>query len=167
MAQKPEEFTRRRLQQGDYMVRACLRQALQVSASARRLCGTRSHRFSLTTSFESITSDVTFTITNVYAPFDHDLTQDFITEMISLTSVVSGPWLILGDFNLIRVPSEKNNSNFNRALADAFNTMIHAMALFELPLLDRLFTWTNGQDDPILARLDRAFSTMHGTTPSW
>jgi hypothetical protein len=56
---------------------------------------------------------VTFTITNVYAPFDHDLTQDFVTEMVSLTSVVSGPWLILGDFNLIRVPSEKNNSNFN------------------------------------------------------
>jgi endonuclease/exonuclease/phosphatase family metal-dependent hydrolase len=35
--------------------------------------------------------------------------------------------------------------------------MIHSMALFELPLLDRLFTWTNGQDEPTLARLDRVF----------
>jgi hypothetical protein len=77
--------------------------------------------------------------------------------MVSLTAVVSGPWLIIGDNNLIRVRAEKNNNNFNRALADAFNAMIHAMALFELPLLDRLFTWTNGQENPILARLDRAF----------
>jgi hypothetical protein len=35
--------------------------------------------------------------------------------------------------------------------------MINAMALFELPLLDRRFTWSNGQQDPILARLDRVF----------
>jgi hypothetical protein len=35
--------------------------------------------------------------------------------------------------------------------------MIHAMALFELPLLDHLFTWTNGQESLIPARLDQAF----------
>jgi hypothetical protein len=70
-------------------------------------------RFSLTTSFESTTSDVAFTVNNVYAPSDHDLTQDFVTEMVGLTAVVSGPWLIIGNFNLIRVPAEKNNNNFN------------------------------------------------------
>jgi hypothetical protein len=59
--------------------------------------------------------------------------------------------------NLIHQPSEKNNTNFNQNLADAFNAMINAMALFELPLLDRRFTWSNGQQDPILARLDRVF----------
>jgi exonuclease III len=121
------------------------------------LTSSDARRFSLTTSFESTSSDVAFTVTNIYAPSDHDLTQDFVTEMISLSNVVYGPWLILGDFNLIRVPADKNNNNFNRALADAFNAMIHAMALFELPLLDRLYTWTNGQEWPILARLDRAF----------
>jgi hypothetical protein len=120
------------------------------------LTSSDARRFSLTTSFESTSSDVAFTVTNVYALSDHDLTQDFV-EMISLSAVVSGAWLIFGDFNLIRVPAEKNNSNFNRALADAFNAMIHAMALFELPLLDRLYTWTNGQECPVLARLDRAF----------
>jgi hypothetical protein len=35
--------------------------------------------------------------------------------------------------------------------------MIHALAWSELPLSDRLYTWTNGQDRPVLARLDRAF----------
>jgi hypothetical protein len=35
--------------------------------------------------------------------------------------------------------------------------MINSLALFELPLLDRRFTWSNSQDTPVLARLDRAF----------
>jgi hypothetical protein len=77
--------------------------------------------------------------------------------MIDLSPSVTGPWLILGDFNLIRKPCEKNTPRFDCNLAAAFNSMIQSMALFELPLLDRLFTWTNGQDPPILARLDRAF----------
>jgi hypothetical protein len=77
--------------------------------------------------------------------------------MLSLLVDISGPWLVLGDFNLIRHPSEKNNDNFNPALANSFNAMINSLAVLELPLLDRRFTWTNGQEIPILARLDRAF----------
>jgi hypothetical protein len=77
--------------------------------------------------------------------------------MLTLLPLVSGPWIILGDFNLIRHPSEKNTTNFNQNLADAFNAMINAMALFELPFLDRRFTWSNRQQDPVLARLDRVF----------
>jgi exonuclease III len=121
------------------------------------LINTDTRRFSLSTSFVSATSEAAFTITNVYAPSDHSLTTDFVAEMEGLATSVSGPWIILGDFNLIRSPSEKNNSNFNPALAGAFNATIHSMALFELPLLDRRFTWTNGQDEPTLARLDRVF----------
>jgi exonuclease III len=121
------------------------------------LTSTNARRFSLSTSFVSTTSEAAFTVTNVYAPSDHTLTRDFVAEMERLVPSVSGPWIILGYFNLIRLPSEKNNNNFSRALAGAFNAMIHSKALFELPLLDRLFTWTNGQDEPTLARLDRVF----------
>jgi hypothetical protein len=118
---------------------------------------TDAHHFSLTTAFISATSEAAFTVTNVYAPSDHALTHEFVAEMVALAPAVSGPWIILGDFNLIRFPAEKNNGNFNPTLAGAFNAMIHSMALFELPLFDRLFTWTNGQNEPILARLDRVF----------
>jgi endonuclease/exonuclease/phosphatase family metal-dependent hydrolase len=77
--------------------------------------------------------------------------------MVALLPLITGPWLCLCDFNLLHHPSEKNNSNFHQNLADAFNAMINSLALFELPLLDRRFTWSNGQDTPVLARLDRAF----------
>jgi hypothetical protein len=77
--------------------------------------------------------------------------------MKGLLPSISGPWLLCGDFNLIRYPNEKNNNRFNRVLADAFNSLIHSLALFELPLTDRQFTWTNRRSPPTLMRLDRAF----------
>jgi exonuclease III len=100
-------------------------------------------QFSLTTIFSSTTTDLSFTVTNVYAPSDHSLTDAFAQDMIDLFPLISGPWLVLGDFNLIRYPHEKNTPNFNSSLADKFNTLIHRLFLQELPLLDRRFTWTN------------------------
>lgn len=37
-----------------------------------------------------------------------------------------------------------------------FNDVIHDLHLQELPLLDRLYTWSNNQQNPTLVRLDRA-----------
>jgi exonuclease III len=99
--------------------------------------------YSLTTVLESTTTNVSLTVTNVYAPADHSLTDDFVADMELLLAVVSGPWLLVGDFNLLRYPHDKNNSNFNSLLTAKFNALIHALALHELPLLDRHFTWTN------------------------
>lgn len=42
-------------------------------------------------------------------------------------------------------------------MAARFNEAIDALALLELPLLDRLYTWSNKRAEPTLARLDRAF----------
>jgi hypothetical protein len=112
---------------------------------------------SLTTVFVSTSIAMSFTITNVYAPSDHSHTACFVSEMDELAPTVQGAWLIIGDFNLIRYSHEKNNSNFDLALSAMFNAMIQSLAWFEFPLLDRRFTWTNGQENPVLARLDRAF----------
>jgi exonuclease III len=113
--------------------------------------------FSLTTKFISTTTNLAFSVTNVYAPSDHALTSDFMAEMVSIAASMTGDWIVIGDFNLIRFPNEKNNANFDRGLAATFNALIHDLAWFELPLRDRLYTWTNNQEVPVLARLDRVF----------
>lgn len=69
-------------------------------------------------------------------------------------------WLVLGDFDLIRFPHEKNKTMQTLTSGgppNLFNALINSLALLELPLSDRLFTWTNKIDPPTLARLDRAF----------
>lgn len=121
------------------------------------LVSTSSTTLSLSTVLSYNASDLTFTLTNVYAPADHRYTAEFLDELRSFASLISGPWLVTGDFNLVREPSDKNNDNFNVCLASAFNSAIHDMSLIELPLLDRLFTWSNKRTLPVLARLDRTF----------
>lgn len=75
-----------------------------------------------------------------------------------LPSLIEGSWILIGDFNLVRSADDKNNGNFNQALAAAFNDTIQDLNISELHLKDRLFTWSNQRTTPILARLDRAFS---------
>lgn len=114
-------------------------------------------QFTLTTAFTSTTSAARFTVTNVYAPADHRLMNAFLAELNNIAVDDSVPWLLLGDFNLTRSPSEKNTPGFDSVLADRFNTTINSLALIEIPLLDHLFTWSNKRTQPTLARLDRAF----------
>ena len=78
-------------------------------------------RFSLTTTLASTISDCDFTLTNVYAPADHRHSNAFLAELLATLPLVSGPWVIIGDFNLIRFPDDKNNNNLNLSLMDAFN----------------------------------------------
>jgi hypothetical protein len=112
--------------------------------------------FSLTTSFASTTSALTFYITNVYGPCNATQKPIFLAELASLAANTTGPWLVLGDFNLLRAPSDRSNGNFDAREADIFNSWINDAGLLEIPLIDRLFTWSNNQPHPILARLDRA-----------
>lgn len=90
-------------------------------------------------------------------PSDHSRTAEFVEDMTSVAASVSGPWIVLGDFNLLRFPHEKNNSNFDYARVAVFNSLINSLAWFELPLSDRSFTWSKMHDSPTLARLDRVF----------
>jgi hypothetical protein len=112
------------------------------------LVATHRDRFSLTTTLQSYLSDLVFAITNVYTPSDHSLTPAFLSEFESLRPLFPFPRLVVGDFNLVRDPSDKNNGIFNPALANSFNEEIKNLALFELPLLDRLYTWSNKHASP-------------------
>lgn len=61
-------------------------------------------------------------------------------------------------FNLVRCAEDKNNRQFNAPLATAFNETLQDLNMSEINLLDRLYTWSNKQTFPILARLDRVFT---------
>jgi hypothetical protein len=68
----------------------------------------------------------------------------------------------MGDFNLVRTPRDKSNQRINSQESASFNDFINTLGLLEIPLLDRQFTWSNQQDPPILARLDRVL-----VNPEW
>jgi len=57
----------------------------------------------------------------------------------------------------VRFPDDKNNEAFHAIEAAWFNSTIHDLALLEIPLLGRQFTWSNHRDNPTLVCLDRVF----------
>jgi hypothetical protein len=121
------------------------------------LVSSHARTYLLTSVLSYAATNFELTLTNVYGPSDHDYTLDFLDELCSVASSVSGAWLLTGDFNLIWDPTKKNTENFDAPRTSAFNTAIHDMTLLELPLLDCSFTWSNQCECPMLARLDKAF----------
>jgi exonuclease III len=66
----------------------------------------------------------------------------------------------MSDFNLIYREEDKNNKNLDRAMMGCFRRWINDLAVKEVPLHGRKFTWSNGQNYPTLVRLDRAFCSV-------
>lgn len=131
-----------------------------------RLVSSLASEFSLTIVLESVASALIVSLTNVYAPSDHARSADLVADLSTVAATIIGPWLVLGDFNLIRFPHEKNNSNFNAPRAALFNGLINSLSWFELPLSNRLFTWTNKRSpQPWLVSIGPS-STTTGTLPS-
>ena len=109
--------------------------------------------FSLTTVF-STTSDLSFTVTNVYSPCDGHRNVEFLSELSYVAASISGPWATVGDFNFLREPGDNSNASFDQHNACLFNSWIDDAGLIEIPLLDRLYTWTNNQSpQPLLASI--------------
>lgn len=85
--------------------------------------------------------------------------EAFIQELHSIMQSWNGPVLLGGDFNLVRFATDKSNGNINYKWADLFNDRIHKWALVELSAKNMKFTWTNNQENPIMAKIDRIFVT--------
>ena len=99
-------------------------------------------------------------ITVVYGPLDANAQQAFLNELVALHSSLLGPWLLCGDFNMIYRAADKNNDRLDRRCMRRFRRFLGAVAVEELHLNGRLFTWTNERLHPTLERIDRAFASV-------
>ncbi|XP_066334366.1 uncharacterized protein [Miscanthus floridulus] len=99
-------------------------------------------------------------ITVVYGSLDANDQQAFLNELVGLRSSLLGPWLICGDFNMIYRAADKNNDRLDCRCMRRFGCFLGAVAVEELHLNGRLFTWTNERLHPTLERIDRAFALV-------
>lgn len=99
-------------------------------------------------------------ITVYGSPYDEGK-HEFILEMEGLLDNWDGPTVIGGDFNLICTAKEKSNGVINHKWADLFLEWISKFGLIELKPSTRSFTWSNNQDQPVLAALDKIFCTVN------
>jgi hypothetical protein len=105
-----------------------------------------------------VLSGATWYLTNVYAPCTPEGKHVFLDwfQQIDMPSDVD--WLVVGGFNLIRRPDDRNMPGGNVQDMLSFNAAISALGLEELKLNGNKFTWTNKQSSPLLERLDWFFA---------
>jgi len=113
--------------------------------------------FSISVMIKDIKTGFYWKLVVVYGSPYEDGKQEFLDELHSVMSRWQGPTMTAGDFNLIRFASDKSSAVINYRWAEAFNEWIHKWALVEVSPSNIRYTWTNKQECPILARIDRIF----------
>jgi exonuclease III len=104
--------------------------------------------FALSVDFKSAKDDGAWTLTNIYAPCQDAQQLAFISWFHNIQVDDDVDWLIVGDFNLIRAPTDRNKPGGNIHEILLFNEAISNLGLIEIPLKGRKFTWSNMQAAP-------------------
>jgi hypothetical protein len=66
----------------------------------------------------------------------------------------------LGDFNLVRNQKKKSNNIINFTHSEAFNDWINTWGLIKIRVPSKSYTWSNNQEYPIMATLDRVMISI-------
>ena len=81
-------------------------------------------------------------------------------ELQDLYGLAYPKWCIGGDFNVIRRSVENLGGSRLTLNMRSFDELIRELELFDPPLRNASFTWSNMQDDPICKRLDKFVFTF-------
>lgn len=92
---------------------------------------------------------------NIYAPNDDAEREVFWAELQSVIVDASVPWMLMGDFNVVRSAEEKIGMTLNQAALNVFSDFIENLGLIDLPLVGGKFTWCSNREMATVCRLDR------------
>lgn len=93
-------------------------------------------------------------IANIHAPNDPGCRRRLWAELIQIKESYSGMWMFLGDFNDVRFPEERRNSEFVPINAWHFNSFIRVAELNEFHMGGHQFTYISDSGEK-LSKLDR------------
>ena len=91
--------------------------------------------------FTSVHNGHSWTLVTVYGPCQGIERDNFVAWLYSLQNSAMSNWLLLGDFNFIRSPENRNRPGGDVNDMFLFNDIIGHLGLVELPLKGRSYTW--------------------------
>jgi hypothetical protein len=118
-------------------------------------------RFGIIIKFTSVHDNSSWVLVCVYGPCQGLERDNFVSWLYNLQIPVVENWLLLGDFNFIRSPENRNKPGGDVSDMFLFNEIIGHLGLLELPLKGRSFTWSNMQKIPLLEQLDWFFTSSN------
>ncbi|XP_071739504.1 uncharacterized protein [Rutidosis leptorrhynchoides] len=93
-------------------------------------------------------------IVNVYCPHNDRDKKALWDSLDGLIHSVDTSWLLVGDFNEVRISEDRLNSQFIQSRADRFNEFINRNGLIEIDINGRKFT-SISDDGLKFSKLDR------------
>jgi exonuclease III len=115
--------------------------------------------FSVSCKFKNVEDQKIWMFTGVYGPNDDRDRRLIWDELVGMRSWWEVPWVVGGDFNMVRFPLERVGSNtFSPAMHD-FSDFISVHGLVDMPMSGGNFTWTNNREVSSMSRLDRFLFT--------
>jgi hypothetical protein len=103
----------------------------------------------------------------VYGSAHEEFKNEFLVELSSFCHEVDAPYIIGGDFNIIRHCGEKNKCTPLSRYSDVFNSIIHTLGLREIHMAGGLYTWSNKQKFPTMAKIIGRISFLWCKLESW
>lgn len=115
------------------------------------------NEFAMSIDFSSKHNNSHWILTNIYAPCTFEGKRIFLEWFTNIDMPDDVNWMVVGDFNLIRSPENRNRPGGDVNEMFLINEAISALNLVEIPLHGKKFTWSNKQSPPLLERLDWFF----------
>ena len=100
-------------------------------------------------------NDFKFVLYSIYGPAQPQNKSAFLSELANTCSKEHLPYLIGGDFNIMRNPEDKSSVDFDPKWPTLFNAVIESLDLREIVMSGRQFTWAGPGDNPTFEKLDR------------
>ena len=140
------------------------RVVLEVESSLRGIpwwCHFQTPRMTENTLTALVSSDGTQTwwLTGIYDPQGDTEKVNFMQELRDIRDLHTGPWAVVGNFNLLVNPEDKNKATVNRRMMARVRAMLNRLELKELYLNGRRYTWSNERRDPTMEKIDHVFVT--------
>lgn len=90
-------------------------------------------------------------IVNIYVPNDAMERRGLWHTLLCIKGVIPGLWVFAGDFNEVRAPTERRNSEFFASHANAFNQFIEEADLVEYQMGGGMFTYVSDHGDKLVS----------------
>lgn len=112
------------------------------------------HRYHITVKLVSTETNCQFLLTAVYAPCLSTKRSAFFEAVSEVAADLDTPWAVLGDFNMYRFSHEKSRGRLCWTTMEHLNSWIREQGLDDIPIENKLFTWSNKRNSPTLVCLD-------------
>ena len=117
-------------------------------------------QFSVNVLLRGVVDDFVWACSGVYGS-NEDSQQSFLwEELLQVRARWSMAWCLVGDFNIIRYPSERLGCELFSPAMFAFSDFIESNSLVDLPLEGTFFTWFRDSSIPSMSRIDRALVSL-------